>query len=311
MTYKIGMRNIKSAIAVFICIVIYQMFDFKDPFFAVIAALLTMESSIVNSFKMGKNRLMGTAMGAFIGLCFAMISPGNALLSTLGIIAIIYLCNILHWNKSITIAAVVFSSIMLNMEDVVLLTYSVSRIIDTSIGILIGLGVNFLIVPYNFEKSIQKQFELIKKDICKLIQESICSPIDDQENTTNLCTLQCCTKMQYTLVELHESLTHVKQELTEYSSQIKLKHVSEQRVKDVIVTLEILKEIYAHLKVISPISVDRQLNINNFNKLISLHYKVNNGQSDLPNNLDNIYNYHLSIVLENIELLEFPLRSSI
>lgn len=83
MSYKIGMRNIKTAIAVFICVVIYQIFDFKYPFFAVTAAVLSMESSIINSLKVGKNRLMGTAVGALIGLCFAVISPGNAVLSAL------------------------------------------------------------------------------------------------------------------------------------------------------------------------------------------------------------------------------------
>lgn len=223
---------------------------------------------------------------------------------------IIYLCNLLHWNKSIMIAAVVFSSIMLNMEDVELFAYSINRIVDTSIGIIIGLGVNFLIAPYNFEKSIQNQYETIKKDIYQLIQESICSPVElDQDNEINLCITECCTNIQDTLMELHNSLTHLKEEITEYSSQVKLKHISEQRVKDVTSTLEILKEIYNHLKVIAPIIEDRQLNANNIKKLESLHFKVNNIQSELPpNNLDDIYNYHLSIVLENTELLGIPLK---
>lgn len=296
------MRNLKTALSVFICIVLYQTFDFRYPFYAVAAAIISMETSVISSLKIGRNRLMGTVLGAFIGLCFALVSPGNAFLTAIGIMVIIYLCNLRHWNQSITIAAVVFISIMLNIGEGQIVEYSLSRILDTFIGILIGLAVNFLIVPYNFEKSIKKQFIIIKKDVQQLIQESICTSME--QNRDN-CTTECCGKMQDTLVELNASINHLKEELKEYTSEIKIKHTSKQRMEDVVSIVNIFKETYAHLKVIAPIVDGRQLSNDNYIKLDSLGFHMGLIQwNEELNYLDQIFNYHLGIVLENTERLE-------
>ncbi|MPW24474.1 hypothetical protein GC105_01530 [Alkalibaculum sp. M08DMB] len=287
MSYKIGMRNIKTALSVFICIAIYQIFDFRYPLFAVIAAIVSMESSVMHSFKIGLNRLMGTALGAVFGLAFALVRPNDVFLATIGIVVVIYICNILNWNKSITIATIVFISILFDLGESQVLFYSVERIFDTFVGISISLVVNFLIHPYNFEKSIRRQMDTIIKEIYKLVNESVCT----------VCFME--------LDKLNFDLTNLSDELKQYESEVKLKKSGQQRIGYVKSTVSILKEIYTHLRVIAPIIEGRHLTDANLKILENLNFDVNKiDLGELSNNLDYIYNYHLGIILENLQLLD-------
>ena len=61
---KIGMRNIKTSISVFLCIIILRIFHNTYPFYACIAAVITMQSAVHHSFATGRNRMIGTVVGA-------------------------------------------------------------------------------------------------------------------------------------------------------------------------------------------------------------------------------------------------------
>jgi uncharacterized membrane protein YccC len=144
----VGMRNIKTAIAVTLCVLISQALKLEYPFYAAIAAVISMESSFVNSFRAGRNRMMGTLVGAGLGLIFASIQPNNALLCGVGTILLIYICNRFKWNSSISIAGIVFIAIMVNMNGKSPIEYSLNRILDTVIGISVALAVNYLLFPH-------------------------------------------------------------------------------------------------------------------------------------------------------------------
>ena len=61
---KIGLRNIKSAISVFICLVLLK----DNHFYASIAAIICLQTTVANSIKVGKNRAIGTILGGLWGL---------------------------------------------------------------------------------------------------------------------------------------------------------------------------------------------------------------------------------------------------
>ena len=52
--------------------------------------------SIDISIRGGKNRVLGTVIGAAIGAAFAMALPGNAGLCGIGVILTLYLCHMLN-----------------------------------------------------------------------------------------------------------------------------------------------------------------------------------------------------------------------
>ncbi|CDF58836.1 FUSC family protein [Thermobrachium celere] len=144
----IGMRNIKTALAVFLSIIFSNILKLDYPFYAAIASLVCMQSTLEKTYTAGKNRLLGTFIGAVLGFVFASLFPTNALFSALGIVLLIYICNKLDWNDAISMAGIVFLGIMLNIKDNKhALVYSYKRLLETLIGITIAFIVNSFIKP--------------------------------------------------------------------------------------------------------------------------------------------------------------------
>lgn len=144
---KVGMRNIKTAIAVVISVLISKSLKMEYPFYAAIASIISLQNSVENSFKAGRNRMLGTMIGALVGFICASISPENPILVGLGIVCVIYLCNLLNWKESASIAGVVFCAIMLNLKGNSPILYSINRILDTFVGITVAITVNYFIAP--------------------------------------------------------------------------------------------------------------------------------------------------------------------
>jgi uncharacterized membrane protein YgaE (UPF0421/DUF939 family) len=159
---KIGMRNIKTGIAVALCIAISKIFKMEYPFYAAIAAVISMQNTVSDSFKAGKNRMLGTMVGALIGLVSAIIMPGNIILCGIGIILVIFICDKLNWNKSLVIACIVFCAIMTNLKGRNPYLYSLNRLLDTFLGITSAMLVNYFILPPNYFKKLQEHGENMK-----------------------------------------------------------------------------------------------------------------------------------------------------
>lgn len=143
----IGMRNIKTAISAFICMLILSIFKDYSPFFACIAAVITLQNSIDSTIKTGINRMIGTIIGALIGLIYVYINPNSIILSSIGIIFVIYLANLLKRSGSTAIACIVYLAIVLNIKDASPMLYSLFRVLETLLGIMVATIVNISIAP--------------------------------------------------------------------------------------------------------------------------------------------------------------------
>ncbi len=144
---KIGMRNIKTAIAVCISILISEILNMEYPFYAAIASVISMQGSVEGSLKAGKNRMVGTSIGAFVGFIFSSIMPGNILFIGIGIVCVIYLCNLFNIKEASSIGCIVFCAIMINLKESNPLFYSINRLLDTFVGIIVSIVVNYCITP--------------------------------------------------------------------------------------------------------------------------------------------------------------------
>lgn len=161
---KIGLRTIKTALAVFLCLLLFP----AEPFFACITTIFCLQDTSTNSRKMAFVRGFGTIFGGAIGLCFLYICrftkqiiPINYfgtlctyLIIALGIITVIYLLNLLKRQGCIPIACIVFLAVTTANADKAPVYYTVNRIIETLFGIIIGLLVNYYVTPpRDFHKS--------------------------------------------------------------------------------------------------------------------------------------------------------------
>ena len=151
----IGLRTIKTAIAVTLSILVARLFNFEYPFFVAMTALISMDKTMGDSFKTGRNRIMGTLFGALIGISLSYIDRGNAFLCGLGMIILIELCNIFNLKGSITIGGIVMIAIMVHTEKTPIF-YGFHRTLDTLIGASLSFVVNATVFPYSTVKRLDR-----------------------------------------------------------------------------------------------------------------------------------------------------------
>lgn len=102
---KIGMRIVKTAIAVFLCFLIDLLRNHQGvPFYSAIAAILCMQPFVSNSVKVAFNRSVGTFIGGLFGMLVllaerAWLPKGMPILQylivSLCIVVLIYLTVVL------------------------------------------------------------------------------------------------------------------------------------------------------------------------------------------------------------------------
>lgn len=154
---KVGLRTIKSAISVFLCLLLFP----DTPFFACLTSVICLQDTVANSVKTGIHRGGGTILGGIIGLIFLLfcklisVNIPTGILSTLliyiiissGIIAVIYACNLINQPGAINISCIVFLAVTTAHAYEQPLYYALDRTIQTLFGILISILVNKYITP--------------------------------------------------------------------------------------------------------------------------------------------------------------------
>lgn len=180
---KIGMRNIKTAIAATLCALIYAIIG-RNPTFACMSAVFAMNTNLQSSWKTGGNRLWGTVIGGFTGMLFfylfnqfAMLFLGSALLWEslflfAGIIVMILFCQFFGVNDSIPAGSVVFYIVMLLTPPDEYITYPLNRMLDTGIGVLMSILVNIALPRELFERFMSRR--AIDEKILELERQRQC-----------------------------------------------------------------------------------------------------------------------------------------
>ncbi|HAS74708.1 MAG TPA: hypothetical protein DCS67_11250 [Clostridiales bacterium UBA8960] len=143
----IGMRTIKTGLAVAVTLLVCELFKVTNPFFAAIAAIFAMESSIDETMVAVRDRLLGTILGAVLAIIFTTFVPVNALSIGVGIIVVIHLCNLFKWHGTIKISTVVFVAIALGFQEGGQVEYAIFRTFDTFIGLSISALINLFVFP--------------------------------------------------------------------------------------------------------------------------------------------------------------------
>lgn len=151
----LGLRNIKTAISVTICIIIFNIINRDNASFACIAAVFCMQDTVSNSINMGKNRILGTFLGGLIGIfliylssIFPFLYTINSIMTGVGISLSIYILTILNEPESVAASCLVIIGIMISYDrQLNPYSYAIDRTIDTALGILIAILVNKYIHP--------------------------------------------------------------------------------------------------------------------------------------------------------------------
>ncbi|MDY3920355.1 MAG: HAD hydrolase family protein [Candidatus Limivivens sp.] len=156
----VGMRIIKSAIGVWLCYVVYILRGKQGiVFYSQLAILWCMQPYISNSLKMAAQRTTGTLIGAAYGLLVILLRLWwlpqvfaqdicYYLLVSLMVIPVLYTTVLLHRKNASYFSTVVFLSIVVaHMGDENPVLFTINRVLDTMIGIGLGVLVNMFRIP--------------------------------------------------------------------------------------------------------------------------------------------------------------------
>lgn len=288
---KLGMRTIKTVFAITLTIILAKLLNLKSPFFAGIAAMLAMQTSVSESFEKGKERVYGTVLGGVIALVFSIIAFDNILFISLGILIIIYISNIVGWKKSAQMSMIVFLSIMLNYEEGNRVAYVFNRILDTIIGLAIGTSINYFIVPPKVEGELEELLKNMYKEIIEMLQSIIWK------------------EEQVSLEDLKKYLNDTEESYNIFKKEIKYKLGKKDTIPDPEVMFDLFEKIYNHLSIICKIDKKPYIDIENkehlekiFNKQIAKQTEANIEEIDI------VYNYHLENILIKLSLIESMLE---
>lgn len=161
---KIGLRMVKTAIAVFLCFMIYLVRSTGIPFYSAIAAVLCMQPELDDSKAKGKSRIISTLIGGLSGMILLFLfqtylTPEQELLRytiiSLMMIPLIYVTIWIKQPASSYLTCVVFMSVCISHAgDANPILFAINRMIDTLIGIIVAVGVNGFHLPHHKHKEI-------------------------------------------------------------------------------------------------------------------------------------------------------------
>ena len=155
-----GQRILRSVISVWLCIVVYYLRGRRgEPFYSIIAALQCIQPYSSSMLSEGRDRIIGTFIGAFWGaaIVFSELLPiggsfETALIhySLLGLLTglVIYSTVLLKIPQYALFSAMVFLGIsMYHLEDANPYIHVFNRTMDTIIGVVIAILVNSAHLP--------------------------------------------------------------------------------------------------------------------------------------------------------------------
>ena len=157
----LGMRIIKSAIGVFLC---YVIDIFRNGhgivFYSQLAVLWCMQEYKEDTISKAKQRILGTLIGAVYGLIILLVAPflhmknsviGDVIWAafiSLFIVVILYSTVVVNKKQASYFSCVVFLSIVVNhLTDANPFLFVWNRVLDTLIGIGLGVLVNACSLP--------------------------------------------------------------------------------------------------------------------------------------------------------------------
>ena len=287
---KVGMRTVKTGISVSLGMLLAQLFNLRSPIFVIIGAIMSMRASVSESFIMGKDRMLGTLVGAAIGLITSNIFPQNALFLGLGIIIIIYIHNLFNWKPSISLSAIVFSVIFINTGPGQL-SYAANRTLDTFVGIAVSMLVNYFIASPNKESLFLEGIKDIYQDSKEILYNIVRGKSIDVE------------EIKKTIGSSEEEYDALKQDI----DMNFYKTDSEGNLNRIIL---ILDDIYNNIRTLSKIKTEPVLTIENIKMMQELYNLavLTNFDYELED-LDIVYNYHLKELLSDLLYMEKFLNS--
>ncbi len=239
--HRLGLRVIKTGLAVTVCVVISVLVRVNEPFLAVIATVMSMGKSIDMSVKSGKDKMVGALIGAAFGGLFALISPANAGLCGIGVILVLYLCHSFRLNGAGALSSIIFAAVMFGgvSGGTNLWQYVLACTEDALIGIAVAVIINLIVMPPNYAEEIKRAFSLLR--------ERTLAALDDAQ-----------ARREIDIRSLEDTIGQLNRNLQLYISEAKLLRWNDDEVFGISCRLTVYRMIFDELKAVESLDLSEQ-----------------------------------------------------
>ncbi|EMF0080147.1 FUSC family protein [Enterococcus hirae] len=179
--FRLGMRTIKSALAVFLCILFFHVTDRGLPMIAALSAVFSLRQDLTTTVSFGRSRIIGNSIGGFLGIIYFLVKNYfhndflvELFLLPVLVVIVIVVSDGINNNSGIISAIATLLLIALSVPQGESSLYAIQRVLDTFIGTFIAIGINFFLRPPETEKKeelVEDLVELRKKEA--LLRENL------------------------------------------------------------------------------------------------------------------------------------------
>jgi uncharacterized membrane protein YccC len=130
----------RTAVAALASLLIARSFRLPEAYWAAIATLIAIQSTLGAAWAVSKDRLVGTAMGAAAGGLLATYTGENVVVFGAGVFALGLLCALLHVQRAAyRYAGITLVTVMMIARTQPPWIVAIDRFIEISIGLAVGL----------------------------------------------------------------------------------------------------------------------------------------------------------------------------
>ncbi len=192
-TWGLGMRTIKTALAIWLALMVCDLLEFQNTTLAAITTIVAVQPSLKSSMRTVKNQILATAFGCCLAIIVAYYFHGSNWAIALSAILAIMLCVRLNIKESVElllVTIIVIGQTPLDNFGVAIL----QRVSMLAIGLSIGFSLNFLIRPqhkYRLQEHIddlRDAFEMLYRDCVEDLRKD--THLDKEEVQTRVMQLR-------------------------------------------------------------------------------------------------------------------------
>ncbi|WP_320170600.1 FUSC family protein [Maridesulfovibrio sp.] len=158
-TDSVAFRHaIKAATAITFAVVAARFLELRHAVWLPVSVIVIMRPSVGGTLRMGWRRLWGTAIGAAIGVVILFLNPGTVVLGVLTALAFFLVILLRVFNYTAFSCCLAAGSILL--LGIVFTDgwqFGLERILDTFLGVSIGIAASFGVWPNLARKNLREK----------------------------------------------------------------------------------------------------------------------------------------------------------
>lgn len=167
----VGLRTIKTAVAVILAMIIVEFFGTSESklIFAMLGAMAAVQPTFQESIESSLTQVIGVIFGAAVAVVLQFLRMPPLVATGIGIVLVITLYNALRLRFSPGLPCLIVVMLCVG-EEARPFYYALERVWDTAIGLLVGMTINMLVFPYNNSRQIRATAESLDKELIRFLE---------------------------------------------------------------------------------------------------------------------------------------------